>query len=180
MHSRNCFYPKHTDNRMECLLNSAICTKVGFTYLWGFEIHVLAKTPEILYWGYHQGNILRFFLEMRGGKYLPKRADIVSCCSDTSLVFPLTSRESVCSLASCNLRPCVTSQLVNRWWQCLCLCTAFQSCHYIMYQPLKLWFEIPLTHQSSASSVHVTRVCLRRRFPTVSTVSLTARFHTGH
>lgn len=50
------------------------------------------------------------------------------------------SWESVCSLAWCNLRLCITSGLVNRWWLCLCLCTTFQSNHYVMYQPLKLWF----------------------------------------
>lgn len=134
------FCPKHADNKTESFLNSAICTKVGFTHLWGFEIHISAESPEILYQGYHQGNILRLFLEMTGGKYLSKKADMVSCCPGTNLVFPPHENLSVCSLAWCNLRLCVTSELVNRWWWCLCLCTAFQSNHYTTYQPLKLWF----------------------------------------
>lgn len=76
---------------------------------------------------------------MRGGKYLSKKADTVSCCPGTSLVFPPHENLYVCSSAWCNLRLCVTSELVNRW-RCLCLCTTFQSNHYVTHQPLKLWF----------------------------------------
>lgn len=65
---------QYTQVTGQSFLNSAICTKVGFTHLWGFEIHVLAESCEILYQGYHQGNISRLFLEMRGGKYLLKKS----------------------------------------------------------------------------------------------------------
>lgn len=174
MDSRNWFLSNtHRQQDRESFLNSAICTKVGFTHLWGFEIHVLAESCEILYRGYHQGNISRLFLEMRGGKYLLKKADIVSCCPGTSLVFPPHKNLAVLSLAWCNLRLCVTPELVNRRWLCLWLCTAFQSNHYIKYQSLRLWLwystDTPVIG-ICAARVPAALVCLRRRFPVVSIV----------
>lgn len=140
MDSRKWFLP-NTDR--ESFLNSAIGTKVGFSHLWEFDIQVLAKNCEILYQGYHQGNISRLFLEIRGRKHLLKKDDIVSCCPGTSAVFPPHKNLAVLSLAWYNLRLCVTPELVNRWWRCFCLRTAFLSNHYITYQPLnlRLWYS---------------------------------------
>lgn len=127
---------------------------------WGSQVfeglkYTLADSCEILCQGYHPGNILRLFLKTRGGKYLSKPADIISCCLGTSPVFSPHKNLAVLSLTQCNLRLCVTPELVNRRWWCLCLCTAFQSNRYVTYQSRRSW----LWYSTDTPVISFQRLC---------------------
>lgn len=74
--SKDWFLPDtHTQEDRESFLDTAACTRVDFTHLRRPKVHMLAVSCEILYRCHHRGNVSGLFHEIRGRKYLSKKAD---------------------------------------------------------------------------------------------------------